>query len=88
MTPAEARRFYEERAKSTIKNLREQRQLSYKELARRLEAVGVHVSDQVLINRMNRGNYSFAFALQLLSVMGVETLDVPTLPPGSVQARN
>jgi transcriptional regulator with XRE-family HTH domain len=80
MTPSEARRFYEARAKSTIKNIREQKQLSFKELARRLEAVGVQMSDQVLINRVNRGNYSFAFALQLLAVMGVDILEVPKLP--------
>ena len=45
MTPLEARRFYETRAKSTIKNIREQKQLSFKELARRLEAVGAQMSD-------------------------------------------
>ena len=74
------RRFYEAQAKSIIKDLREQKQLSYKELARRLEAEGVLVTDQVLINRINRGSYSFAFALQLLAAMGADTVDVPKAP--------
>ena len=71
------RRFYEARAKSIIKDLRESRQLSYEELALRLEAQGAPIDVQVLINRVNRGRYSFAFAMQLMSVMGVDTLMVP-----------
>lgn len=73
------RDFYEARAKSLIKDLRESRQVSYKELARRLEAYGVVVDDRVLINRINRGGFSFAFALQLLAALGGTTLNVPQL---------
>jgi len=43
------RDFYEARAKSLIKDLRESQGVSYKELARRLEAYGVVVDDRVLI---------------------------------------
>lgn len=71
------REFYEAQAKSIIKDLREDKGLSYKEHARRLESGGVHMDVQVLINRVNQGRFSFAFALQLLSAMGVEGLDVP-----------
>lgn len=72
------RDFYEARAKSIIKDLREEQDLSYKELARRLEAEGAPVDVQVLINRVNQGKFSFAFALQLLAAMGAETVQVPT----------
>lgn len=71
------RRFYEARAKSIIKDLRESKQLSYKELALRLDAQGEPIDVQVLINRVNHGRYSFAFALQLLAAMGVTSLPVP-----------
>lgn len=71
------RDFYEARAKSIIKDLREGKNLSYKELARRLESEGAPVDVQVLINRVNQGKFSFAFALQLLAAMGVETVEVP-----------
>lgn len=74
------RDFYEAQAKSIIKDLREDKGLSYKELARRLESEGVHIDVQVLINRVNQGRFSFAFALQMLSAMGVEGLDVPRPP--------
>ena len=71
------REFYEARAKSTIKELREQTGITYKELARRLEAEGVVIDPQVLINRINQGKFSFAFALQLLAAMNQTTLDLP-----------
>lgn len=73
------REHYEVRAKSLIKELRESRQVSYKELARRLEAYGVFMSDQVLINRFNRGGFSFAFALIVLDALGQGSLEVPKL---------
>lgn len=77
MTP---RQFYAARAKSIVKELRESKGVPYKELALRLEEQGVLLSDQVLINRINRGSYSFAFALQVLAAMGVTSIDVPKLP--------
>jgi ribosome-binding protein aMBF1 (putative translation factor) len=73
------RRFFEARAKSIVKDLRESKQLSYKELAQRLEAQGAPIDVQVLINRVNHGRYSFAFALQLLAAMGAEVVAVPKL---------
>lgn len=76
---ARARTFYDLRAKSIIKELREARQLTYKDLARRLEAQGTVIDVQVLINRVNKGKFSFAFGLQLLAAMGVEHLAVPQL---------
>lgn len=75
-----ARDFYEARAKSLIKDLREEKNISYKDLARRLEAEGVLIDVQVLINRVNQGKFSFAFALQLLAAMGAETIDIPRAP--------
>ena len=74
------RDFYEARAKSLIKDLRESNGVSYKELARRLEAYGVVIDDRVLINRINRGGFSLAFALQVLAALGATSLEVPTLP--------
>ncbi|GEM_PF-1066235 len=73
------REFYEARSKSLIKELRESKQVSYKELARRLEGYGVVMSDRVLINRINRGGFSFAFAMMVLDALGQQTLDVPKL---------
>lgn len=80
---ARVRDFYDLRARSLIKELREGKHLSYKELARRLEAQGTVMDVQVLINRVNKGKYSFAFALQLLAAMGVDHIQVPRMSGGA-----
>ena len=76
---AHVRAFYDLRAKALIKEAREERQMTYKDLARRLEAQGTVMDVQVLINRVNKGRYTFAFALQLLAAMGVDHLKIPPL---------
>ena len=83
-TQMKPRDLYEVRAKSIIKDLRESRGVSYKELARRLEAYGVVVDDRVLINRINRGGFSFAFAMQVAAALGATTLPIPQLPSTKV----
>ena len=74
------REFYEMRAKSLIKVQRLQHHVSYKTLALRLEAYGVVMTEQTLINRINRGGFSFSFALMVLAALGEETFEVPKLP--------
>lgn len=74
-----AQDFYALAAKAIVKDARAQRQVSYKNLARLLEANGTHIDPQVLINRVNQGAFSFAFALELLAAMGVEHLEVPRM---------
>ena len=73
------REYYEARAKAIIKDLREEKHLSYKELATLLD-MKREGSEQVLINRINRGRFTFAFALQLLAAMDVQTLPIPRPP--------
>jgi len=72
-----ARQFYENRAKELIKELREKREMSYADLALKLKAYGISVSERVLINRINRGTYSFAFALAVLDALNAEVLELP-----------
>lgn len=71
------RQFYEARAKAIVKDLREEKSISYKELAHRLEGQGVTMDVKALINRVNQGKFSFAFALQLLAARDVESFSVP-----------
>jgi hypothetical protein len=78
------RNFYEARAKSILKDLREEKQISYKDLARRLEAHGVVMDVQALINRVNKGKFSFTFALQVLAALGVEQLEIPRNQPSKL----
>lgn len=73
------REFYEARAKAIIKELREEKRISYRDLATLLD-MRSEGSEQVLINRINRGRFTFAFALQLLAAMDVQTLPIPRPP--------
>ncbi len=73
------RALYEARAKSLVKELREEKQVSYEKLAERLVAYGVRMETQTLINRINRGRYTFTFALQVLAALGVKSIPIPQL---------
>ncbi len=66
-------------ARELLLELRRDKGLTYKELCRRLEAYDVHLTEQALINKLNRGLYSFGFALLMLDVMGASTVKVPHL---------
>lgn len=75
--------FYAKHAKALVKDIREQKDVSYKELARKLEPENAHDGDvdvQMLINRVNKGKFSFAFALELLAALGVKSIDIPVPP--------
>lgn len=66
-------------ARDLLLELRRDKELTYKELCRRLEAYDVHMTEQALINKLNRGLYSFGFALLMLDVMGASSVKVPHL---------
>ena len=55
---------------------------SYKDLADALNASaeGPTESVQALINKVNRGRFSFAFFLRACRAMGIQTVDVADLP--------
>jgi hypothetical protein len=52
------------------------RQISYKELSRRLEALGLKESADQINRKVNRKKFSAAFFLACLSAMGVESLPI------------
>lgn len=74
------RKFCASSAKELIKELCTRRGMSYEKLAAALNRQGWVMSRQVLINRINRGSFSFAFALQLLAILGEEKLPIPRPP--------
>lgn len=74
------RKFYEERAKRLLKDLLADKGLTHRELAAKLHEQGVWIETQPLINKLNRGRYSFVFALQVLAALGEKSLRVPKLP--------
>ncbi len=71
--------IYLAHARELLLELRRDKGLSYKELCRRLEAYDMPMTEQALINKLNRGLYSFGFALLMLDIMGATGLKVPHL---------
>lgn len=72
--------FYKTQARELIKSILRDKGVPYWKLAEKLAEQGVEIDVQVLINRVNRGNFKFAFALQLLAALDVDTLEVPRPP--------
>lgn len=50
------------------------RRMKYPELAKALEAIGVHDNERNLSNKIGRGTFSATFFLQCLAAMGVKNL--------------
>lgn len=50
------------------------RHMSYRDLAEKLEAIGVHDSERNITNKINRGSFAAAFFVQCLEAMGCHTL--------------
>lgn len=61
--------------------------VTYKELARRLERLGVSENEAPLRNKINRGTFSFSFFLHCMVALGVEDVRFQlTKDPGAVGA--
>ena len=65
------------------------RGFSFKRLAMALQALGDQPDEtesvQALINKVNRGRFSFAFMLRACRAMGVRSLDLTPLPNTEVR---
>lgn len=72
--------FIRARVVERIKELRERQEVPYKELARRLEGMGVRIDAKLLAKRINRGAFTFSFGVAVLMALGETSFDFPTLP--------
>jgi Domain of unknown function (DUF6471) len=50
------------------------RGVTYQQLGRRLQAVGIKETERSIANKMSRGTFSFVFVLQCLKAIGVESV--------------
>ena len=63
-----------EQAKGILKAEIKRRNLTYAELAARLEGIGVTESPENINNKIARGKFTFVFALQCLKALGCSVL--------------
>ena len=66
-------------ARLIIKTAMKRKGMTHKELARDIAKHGVDITEQSLINKLNRGTFPFAFALMVMSVLGVSQVEIPKL---------
>ena len=65
---------WQDRVKGILKAELKRRNVSYKQLAERLEAVGIHETERNINNKISRGGFTAVFFLQCLDVIGCTTL--------------
>jgi hypothetical protein len=68
---------YEKRAKTMLRDILVNQEVSYADLAIRLRRKGFAISDGGLENKIARGAFSMAFAIQCLDALGVEFVRIP-----------
>ncbi len=65
-----------DRVKGILKAELKRRNVSYKELAVRLEEMGVHESERNINNKISRGGFSAVFFVQCLEAAGIQSLRI------------
>lgn len=70
---------WQDRVKNMLKAELKRRGISYKELATRLEAMGIHETERNINNKISRGGFSATFFVQCLQAIGCETLHLDSL---------
>jgi hypothetical protein len=65
-------------AKQLIRAELKQRNLSYAELAQRMDAIGLKVNDRTVANKIATGGFSAVFFLHVMEAIGVKNLRLDT----------
>lgn len=65
---------WQHHAKGILKAELKRRHLGYKELAEKLDEIGVKDSERNLANKVSRGSFTAAFFLQCLAAIGCHTI--------------
>jgi 3-mercaptopyruvate sulfurtransferase SseA len=67
---------WQERVKGLLKAELKRRGVSYKQLAGKLEELGVHENDRNIANKLARGGFSAVFLIQCLEAIGCNTVQL------------
>lgn len=70
---------WKNKAKSMIKSELAKQDIDYIELSKRLKEIGVEDTQINLANKINRGTFSFLFALQVFKVIGLKKINIEDL---------
>jgi 3-mercaptopyruvate sulfurtransferase SseA len=67
-------RDWQAQAKGIIRGELKRRALSYKDLADRLQALGVSENEPNVVNKIARGSFTAVFFLQCMEAIGVQNI--------------
>ena len=77
--------FWAHEAKGILRAELLRRAVTYKKLAKLLQAHGIHETERSLANKISRGAFSFVFFLQVMRVLGVTSVSLaPTQKVASI----
>ncbi|MDF1750058.1 MAG: DUF6471 domain-containing protein [Alphaproteobacteria bacterium] len=65
---------WQDRVKGILKAELKRRNVGYKELAERLEAMGVHETERNINNKISRGGFTAVFFIQCLEAIECQTV--------------
>ena len=65
---------WQARTKGILKGELKRRNIGYKELAERLEKMGIHETERNINNKISRGGFTAVFFVQCLVAIGCTTL--------------
>ncbi len=68
---------WQARVKGLLKAELKRRNMTYKDLSARLEAMGIHETAPNLKNKISRGGFSAVFLIQCLAAAGCHTVRIP-----------
>ena len=69
-------REWQDRVKNNLKLELKRKGVSYKDLAERLEASGIHETERNIANKISRGGFSAAFFVQCLEAAGCQPIRI------------
>ena len=78
---------WENEARLLLKAEIVRRGFTYERLAKAFEEIGGSETSRSIANKISRGSFSFAFFLQCLRALGVETVILP-IPKASTQVNS
>lgn len=67
---------WQARTKGILKAELKRRNLSYRQLAERLEAMGIHETERNINNKISRGGFTAVFFLQCLVAIGCHSIQI------------
>tara|TARA_Y100001947_G_scaffold112279_1_gene96557 strand:+ start:177 stop:431 length:255 start_codon:yes stop_codon:yes gene_type:complete len=67
---------WQEKVKGILKAELKRRNVSYRELSQKLEAMGIEESERNINNKISRGGFSAVFLIQALTAIGVKEVRI------------